>query len=137
MKLNFRTDRNFFSSWQRAIALLLSVILLSNTGLFSGVVYAQTYEVRLDDFRSSTPQDLNEYALVNVLVEGALMEDRDIANHVDRYCQNVNAAIGAMCVITQWNGETPSRIVEALQQLYFEGKVVSDGIGKLVGLVIV
>jgi hypothetical protein len=126
-----------FASWQRAVATILSSILILNTGLFSGLVYAETFEVQLDEFREESPEDLEEFGLVNVLVENALMQDTTISNHVQRYCERVQDELGVVCLITPWEGETPSRIVEALQQMYFEGVEVSGGLGKLVGLVMV
>ncbi len=126
-----------FAHWQRVVATFLVSILVLNTGLFSGVVYAQTFEVQLDDFRDESPEDLEEFGLVNVLVENALMNDGALSNHVQRYCERVQDELGVVCLITPWEGETPSRIVEALQQMYFEGVEVSGGLGKLVGIVVV
>lgn len=130
-------ERSSFAVWQRWIAALIVSVLFANTGLFSGAVYAQTFEVKLDDFRETALQDLEEYGLVNVIVENALYQDATLANHLQRYCERVQEALGVVCLITPWQGETPSRIVEALQQMYFEGVEVSGGIGKLVGVVLV
>ncbi|MGE3279122.1 MAG: S-layer homology domain-containing protein [Candidatus Altimarinota bacterium] len=126
-----------FAGWQRWVSVGLVTVIAANTGLFSGAVYAQTYEVKLDDFRSESLEDQNEYGLVNVLVEGGLLEDRSISGHVRQYCERIQEVLGTVCTITPWEGESASRVVEALQQLYFEGLEVEDGIGKLVGLVVV
>jgi len=126
-----------FADWQRFISVVLVAVIVANTGLFSGAAYAQTYEVKLEDFRSESLEDLNEYGLVNVLAESKLLEDRSISGHVRQYCERVQQALGTVCTITPWEGETASRVVEALQQLYFEGLEVEDGIAKLVGLVVI
>src|SRR5690606_12567096 len=126
-----------FASWQRIISAFLVAIFIANTGLFNGVVHAQVFEVRLNECQDESPEDLNEYGLVNVLVESELMNDWTISGHVRRYCQRVQEVLGAVCLITPWEGQTPSRIVEALQQLYFEGYEVDDGLAKLIGMVVV
>ena len=102
------------------IALTLSVVFLLNTGLLSYTAYAETFEVTLDEFRDDSPEDLQEFGLVNVLVEAGLQAG-GINSHLQSYCQRVQEELGVVCLITPWQGETASRMVEALQQMYFEG----------------
>lgn len=126
-----------FRLWQRGLSLVLSVVIAANMGLISGVTYAETFEVKLGDFRAQSPQTGQEFGLVNVIVEAVLMSDRTVANQVQTYCDNIQEAIGAVCLITPWEGQTASRMVEALQQMYFEGVEVPGGLGKLMGIVLV
>ena len=134
-------EHSSFARWQRGISVALLLIMVANVGLFSGVAHAQTqpktYEALLDDFRDQSPQDLQEFGLVNVLAEQALLDDRGVSNSIQDYCERVQEVLGAVCMITPWEGETASRIVEALQQMYFEGIEVQGGLGKLIGLVVV
>ncbi|MDP3975478.1 MAG: hypothetical protein Q8P95_01025, partial [bacterium] len=118
--------------WQQWIATGLSLIIVANTGLFGAVAYANTFETELNNFQTRSPEDGNEYPLVVVLVEPELN-----SGEVSDYCEGIQEQIGSVCLLMEWQGETAARIVESLQQLYFEGYRVSDGLAKLVGLVLI
>ena len=124
-------------NWEKIIAASLSFLMVTNLGLFSASALAKPYEVQLNQLKDSSPKDQKQFGLTNVLIEGALLRDSVLSGQVKNYCERIQKAIGTACLITPWNGETPQRIVEALQQMYFEGVEVNGGMAKLVGLVII
>ncbi|MDF2379671.1 MAG: S-layer homology domain-containing protein [Candidatus Gracilibacteria bacterium] len=133
----FLKNQSSFSSLQRSIAAFLSVLLLSQSGLLSASVYASQFETSLNEIEASSPEDLEEFGMVQVLVEGDLYDSSAVESVLDEYCERVQEVLGVVCVLTPWRGETASRIVESLQQVYFEGLEVSEGLATLTGLVIV
>lgn len=130
---NFGFIKRFFS-------LFLSLVILSNVSLLGSPAFAQDFqlfEVGQNAVDDQSPETGDEFALVSVVVDDQLLADAQISTEVSNYCRRVQEAIGAACMIMDWEGERPDRLVETFQHQFFEGANVDGGLGKLVGVVLI